>query len=63
MCVQEDTEKVSLAAGEAVPAIRTNMCIFCTLGLKPTKMKRQYVHHIPREGRIVVCMDSGIKLG
>jgi hypothetical protein len=36
-------------------------CVFCDIGLKPDRMKRQWVHHIPREGRIVVCQVVGLK--
>jgi len=36
-------------------------CVFCDIGLKPTKLRRQYVHHIKREGRFVICKVNGIK--
>lgn len=34
-------------------------CIFCDVGLKPTKMKRQYIHNI--KGRNIICPLQGIK--
>lgn len=36
-------------------------CVFCDIGLKPVKMKRQWVHHIPSEGRIIVCEVAMLK--
>lgn len=38
-------------------------CVFCDIGLKPDKMKRQWIHYIPKEGRIVVCEVKGLKRG
>jgi len=38
-------------------------CIFCRLGAEPTKLKRQWVHHIRREGRLVVCTTRDLKPG
>lgn len=36
-------------------------CIFCDIGIEPIKMKRQFVHYIPKEGRLIVCSVKGIK--
>lgn len=36
-------------------------CIFCDLDLPPEKMKRQWIHHIPSQGRIVVCDVKNLK--
>jgi hypothetical protein len=36
-------------------------CIFCDLDLAPEKLKRQWVHHIPRLGRLVVCEVKNLK--
>ena len=36
-------------------------CVFCDLNIRPTKMKRQWIHHIPSEGRIVVCKVFGVR--
>ena len=30
-------------------------CIFCDLSLDRFKMKRQHIHYVRREGRIIVC--------
>jgi len=38
-------------------------CIFCDLDLPPVKMKRQWIHHIPSLGRIVVCETRTLKPG
>lgn len=38
-------------------------CIFCDLDLPPEKMKRQWVHHFPHEGRIIVCEVKNLKPG
>lgn len=35
-------------------------CIFCDIGLEPIKMKRQYVHYISKQGKLVVCPLKGI---
>ena len=36
-------------------------CPLCAVGDIPFKMKRQYVHHIPTTGRIIVCEDATLK--
>ena len=36
-------------------------CVFCDLDLPPEKMKRQWIHHIPSEGRIIVCEVKNLK--
>ena len=36
-------------------------CIFCDIGIEPIKMKRQYVHYIPKNGKLIVCPLKGIK--
>lgn len=36
-------------------------CVHCEFGLKPVKMKRQWVHYFRDEGRIVVCEEAGLK--
>lgn len=36
-------------------------CIFCDLGIKPTKMKRQWVHYLRKQGKVFVCPLKGIK--
>jgi hypothetical protein len=38
-------------------------CIFCDLNLEPVKMKRQWVHHIPERGCIIVCEFKQLKPG
>lgn len=35
------------------------MCTLCQSGLRPTKMKRQWVHYVER--RIIVCDEAGVK--
>lgn len=37
------------------------MCAHCETGLVPTKLKRQWVHHDCRTGRIVVCTAHDLK--
>jgi hypothetical protein len=37
------------------------MCSHCDLGLAPTKLKRQWVHHSPATGRIIVCTAHDLK--
>ena len=36
-------------------------CVHCAAGLEPVKMKRQWVHHFPGDGRIAVCADRNLK--
>lgn len=58
-------KKLITAAHEALEVVRgersdfrvtpSSGCIFCDIGLEPTKMKRQYVHYIRKEGKIIVC--------
>lgn len=36
-------------------------CEFCQAGMKPVKLKRQYVHYLRRLGRVVVCKRAGLK--
>jgi hypothetical protein len=36
-------------------------CEFCEAGMKPVKLKRQYVHHLRRLGRVVVCQRHILK--
>jgi hypothetical protein len=36
-------------------------CSLCAVGDKLFKMKRQYVHHIPATGQIVVCVEATLK--
>jgi hypothetical protein len=36
-------------------------CVHCVAGLKPVKMKRQWVHHFSGDGRITVCADRHLK--
>lgn len=60
-------EKLLGAIQEAIDAVRGEIgprgfrvtpscgCIFCDIGLRPTKMKRQYIHYIKRERKLVVC--------
>ena len=38
-------------------------CIFCTYGHELLKMKRQWVHHFPDTGRIIVCEEKALKPG
>lgn len=37
------------------------MCAHCETGLVPTKLKRQWVHHDSKTGRIVVCVAHDLK--
>ncbi len=36
-------------------------CILCAVGDQPVKMKRQWVHHFPTFGRIIICEAMAIK--
>lgn len=36
-------------------------CEFCASGRSPTKLKRQWVHHSPATGRIIVCTAHNLK--
>ena len=45
-------------------AMKTNetaACPRCAAGDKPIKMKRQHVHYVREQGRIVVCDEAGLK--
>lgn len=52
---------LSRGRGEALIAVSSCGCVFCDINLKPIKLRRQWVHHIRREGRFVVCPIKGIK--
>lgn len=36
-------------------------CVHCGHGYAPTKLKRQWVHHEPATGRIIVCTAHDLK--
>lgn len=38
-------------------------CSICASGGAPTKLKRQWVHHFPNTGRIIVCEAMTLKPG
>lgn len=38
-----------------------SVCAKCAAGLKPVKLKRQYIHHDRKTGRIVVCDTKTLK--
>jgi len=39
------------------------MCVHCETGHVPTKLKRQWVHHWPNTGLIIVCTAHDLKPG
>jgi hypothetical protein len=38
-------------------------CPHCAAGLKPVKMRRQWIHHDRRTGEIAVCEAMALKPG
>jgi C4-type Zn-finger protein len=57
--MSEETRIVTVRVNQTQEA---NMkCPLCAVGDKPFKMKRQFVHHIPATGQIVVCTDATLK--
>ena len=36
-------------------------CVLCSVGAELTKLKRQWVHHIPQLGKIIVCQEMQLK--
>ena len=36
-------------------------CILCFVGAERVKLKRQWVHHIPQLGKIIVCVEMQLK--
>ena len=36
-------------------------CVFCAIGDLPVKMKRQWIHHVPETGHIIVCETKRLK--
>jgi len=38
-------------------------CVFCDLGLEPVKLRRRWVHHIPKEGKLIACPVRNLKRG
>ena len=38
-------------------------CVFCDLDFKPVKMKRQWIHHDPKTGKLIVCTAHDLKPG
>lgn len=49
------------ALAEAIPVMPSRGCVFCDLGLKPDKLRRRWVHHIPSEGRLIACDAMNLK--
>lgn len=37
------------------------VCMHCRLGRLPVKLRRQWVHHFPHDGSLVVCVEAGVK--
>ena len=37
-----------------------DVCECCLMGMKPIKMKRQWVHYFPLKGRIIICNQEGL---
>lgn len=36
-------------------------CVFCDLNLEPVKLRRRWVHHLPKKGRLVPCQAKNLK--
>jgi hypothetical protein len=69
-------EKIRAGLSEALEVARGNPaviqhikvtpscgCVFCDLDLKPERLRRRWVHHIPAEGRLVPCDFRNLKPG
>jgi hypothetical protein len=48
---------VEIAKSEATP------CMYCSLGMKPAKLRRRWVHHFPRQGINIACLAKNLKPG
>ena len=42
-------------------AVKSSGCVFCDLNLEPIKLRRQWVHHIPRRGKLIFCHARNLK--
>lgn len=42
---------------------RAELCHLCALADEPVKMKRQWVHHNAKTGRLIVCTAHDLKPG
>ena len=42
-------------------AAQRHVCAFCAIGDQPVKMKRQWIHHVPETGHIIVCDAMRLK--
>ncbi len=69
-------EKLLAGAREARAAVRGDVnaikrirvtpscgCIFCDLNFRPAKLRRRWVHHFPRQGRLIACAAKNLKPG
>jgi hypothetical protein len=36
-------------------------CPLCDVGHRPDKMRRQWIHHFPQIGRLIVCEAMALK--
>jgi hypothetical protein len=67
-------EKMLAGAREALAAVRGDAsviaglkvtpscgCVFCDLGLEPVKLRRRWVHHLPRQGKLIACDFKNLK--
>lgn len=50
-------------AGLVSPArkLKPSGCIFCDLKMEPVKLRRRWVHHIPKRGQLVPCEARNLK--
>lgn len=44
-----------------VEMTRSCGCLFCDLKMEPVKLRRRWVHHIPKRGQLVPCAARNLK--
>jgi hypothetical protein len=45
----------------ALKPLASSGCIFCDLNLEPVKLRRRWVHHLPKKGKLVPCEAKNLK--
>lgn len=46
-----------------LPAMVSSGCVFCDLNLEPVKLRRRWVHHLPKKGKLMPCEAKNLKPG
>ena len=44
-----------------VDMTKSSGCILCDLNLEPIKLRRNWVHHLPKRGKLIFCNARNLK--